>query len=411
MALNRKYQKIFGKNAATEDIGVVGSKNEGTAQNSKDVETIQSLYNWETGLRAQVNSSDAPYLQDQNAIFYVITSQLAYLFQSGIAEWNSQTEYIANRSVVLRSGKVYVALANSTNVEPEVTSGWTSYWKSLDVSWGGILGNLKNQTDLFNILLKGIFYDNTFTCSKKDRVLYQDEKGYKYFVESLVDSNTSAPSSGNVWYAKDIKYIEQNVSPTNPLPTASEENLGKIWGNSNDNDKYYICELVNGNYVWNTKTTLQVFNPNDTVFYKPSKLYDAVYTIEEGGSIVFARVLPLGTSYLSEYKWICTEPFHNSFPSDIYVVLTLGASNSEYVAPADGWFNIRVKTTNTGQYLLVTCKDDNDNEIYNMEINSGYTGNNLALLAPVSKGQKIKVSYNSSSSEKSLKFIYAQKGE
>ena len=46
-----------------------------------------------------------------------------------------------------------------------------------------------------------------------------------------------------------------------------------------------------------------------------------------------------------------------------------------------------------------------------MEINSGYTGNNLALLAPVSKGQKIKVSYNSSSSEKSLKFIYAQKGE
>ena len=128
MALDRKYQKIFGKNADGNDLAVVGSKNAGNPDTSTDVEEIQSLSNWETGLRAQVTSNDAPYLQDQNSIFYVITSQLAYLFQSGIAEWNSQTEYIANRSVVLRNGKVYVAIADSTGVEPEVTSGWLSYW-------------------------------------------------------------------------------------------------------------------------------------------------------------------------------------------------------------------------------------------------------------------------------------------
>lgn len=128
MALNRKYQKIFAKNAQSTDLGVVGSKNAGTPQYSTDIETLQSLTNWETGLRAQVSNSDAPSLQDQNSILYVITSQLAYLFQSGIAEWNSQTEYFSGRSVVLRNGKVYIAIADSTGVEPEVTSGWLSYW-------------------------------------------------------------------------------------------------------------------------------------------------------------------------------------------------------------------------------------------------------------------------------------------
>lgn len=129
MALDRKYQKIFAKNADGNDLAVVGSKNAGNIETSTDVEEIQSLSNWMTGLRAQVTTNDAPYLQDQNSIFYVITSQLAYLFQAGIAEWNSQTEYIANRSVVLKNGKIYIAIADSINVEPEVTNEWLSYWR------------------------------------------------------------------------------------------------------------------------------------------------------------------------------------------------------------------------------------------------------------------------------------------
>ena len=147
MALNRKYQKIFAKNAQSTDLGVVGSKMAGNPQYNTDIETLQSLSNWETGLRSQVSNSNAPYLQDQNSIFYVITSQLAYLFQAGIAEWNSQTEYVANRSIVLKNGKIYIAITNNTNVEPEVTTGWETYWKSL-VDWGFIQGNIYKQTDL-----------------------------------------------------------------------------------------------------------------------------------------------------------------------------------------------------------------------------------------------------------------------
>lgn len=170
MALARKYQKIFGKNAVETDLGVVGSKSIDNPQYSTDIETLQSLSNWEAGMRSIITSSSAPYMQDHNALFYVITSQLAYLFQAGIAEWNSQTEYIANRSIVLRNGKTYIAIASSTNVEPEVTSGWESSWKNL-LTWGDTSGNIYQQTDLWNLIAKGGLYAE---CTPNNGVLNID---------------------------------------------------------------------------------------------------------------------------------------------------------------------------------------------------------------------------------------------
>ena len=204
MALARKYQKIFGKNADATDLGVVGSKTEDNPQYSADVETLQSLSNWETGLRAIVTNSIAPYLQDHNSIFYVITSQLAYLFQAGIAEWNSQTEYVANRSVVLKSGKIYMAIANNTNVEPEVTASWDSYWLCINY-WGGIQGDIYNQTDLWQILSKGLSYNNTVSTAingypQGTRLNFVDSSGNTIIVESLINGNTHEPSMSNILF-------------------------------------------------------------------------------------------------------------------------------------------------------------------------------------------------------------------
>ena len=163
--LNRVFQKIFGKSADSNDMGVVGSKANNSPQTSKDIATIQSLSNWESGMRNIVSTSNAPYLQDHNSLFYVITYQLAYLFQAGIAEWNSSTEYFSGRSVVLRSGKVYIATANSTGVEPEVTSGWESSWKSLDTDWGRINGSISNQTDLIKYVGVGYYAECNSSAS------------------------------------------------------------------------------------------------------------------------------------------------------------------------------------------------------------------------------------------------------
>lgn len=173
MALDRKHQKIFGANAQETDLGVVGSKNAGNPQYSTDIETLQSLSNWGTGLRALVTSTLAPYLQDQNSIFYVITSQLAYLFQAGVAEWNSQTEYIANRSAVFKNGKIYIATANSTNIEPEVTTGWDGYWIDL-LSSGTESFVLENKT-------VGAAKDKvTITLNDQGRVRITNSRGLSF---------------------------------------------------------------------------------------------------------------------------------------------------------------------------------------------------------------------------------------
>lgn len=231
MPLNRKYQKIFGKNAVGTDLGVVGSKSNSNPQYSTDVEVLQSLANWETGLRAMI-ANNAPYLQDQNSIFYVITSQLAYLFQAGIAEWNSQTEYVANRSIVLKNGKIYIAITDNTNIEPEVTAGWATYWKTLN-NWGSVIGNIYNQTDLWKAILNGIGYDSSVATaltgySLGDILNYNDKYGNTYKIKSLKQNNQTEPDEdSNIYYPKRLLIVE-GISAN--LPIASVDY----------NDKFYF---------------------------------------------------------------------------------------------------------------------------------------------------------------------------
>ena len=299
MALSRKYQKIFGKNAVGIDMGVVGSKSNSTPQYSKDVEVLQSLSNWETGLRSQVTSSKAPYLQDQNSIFYVITSQLAYLFQAGIAEWDSQTEYIANRSVVLKNGKIFIAIANSTNVEPEVAVNWTAKWYNLT-----------------NWVMKGLYFDPSFVGYEKGaRLLYQMDNA-KIYIESLVDSNTTEPNETTIYFVRAglMKQVEALLElGQTPTEQASSSNLGKIYlvkGTGAYSPYYsstgYICVKNNDNtYSWSLKNVSELFLENTTVYRKDNGDYLYFYA-------------PNILVPITNYKWIYIPPTPSNF-SDIVV--------------------------------------------------------------------------------------------
>ena len=131
MAIDRKIQKVFGGSLSPSgNIAVYGSKKAGSPTFSDNVETLQST-SWLQGIMGATSTDKAPYVQDLNSIFYVITKQLAYLFQSGVAEWDSQTEYFANKSICQHNGLVYSCIADNTNKEPGAT-GWESYWISFD---------------------------------------------------------------------------------------------------------------------------------------------------------------------------------------------------------------------------------------------------------------------------------------
>ena len=72
-----------------------------------------------------------PY-QYENFLQNRADTAITYLLQKGVAEWSSDQEYIANKSVVTYGGQLYMATATTTNVLPTVTASW----KKLSVSFG-----------------------------------------------------------------------------------------------------------------------------------------------------------------------------------------------------------------------------------------------------------------------------------
>lgn len=111
----RKNQKIFGSNLPAADLGVAvfGSFAAGAEAFSLDPETIQSLSNYLDGWSGAVEANNSPAMEDMNAIDYLYAYQLAYIFQSGIAEWNSLTNYFIGSIVTNGLGGCFISLVDN----------------------------------------------------------------------------------------------------------------------------------------------------------------------------------------------------------------------------------------------------------------------------------------------------------
>lgn len=169
--IERKVQKVFGGNLSPSgNIAIYGSKLAGSVAYSDNLDTIQNN-SWLVGLLGAISPNKAPYIQDLNAIFYVLSKQLAYIFQAGVPEWNSETEYFAVKSVVRYNGVLFMAIANNTNKTPTDAS----YWIRLD-------NDEFNQT-----------YVNLTDGYSLGKVLRYG----RYKIRSLINNNKNAPTENN----------------------------------------------------------------------------------------------------------------------------------------------------------------------------------------------------------------------
>lgn len=125
--LNRVFQKIFGDSGSVSNFGQFGSLAAGTPTTTKDPSTIQSLAAWLSGWQSATVGSLRPAYQDMNSAFYLAFYQICYLFQMGIAEWDSSTEYETS-SVVLYNGSIYQSILD-TNIGNTPSSS-PSYWQA-----------------------------------------------------------------------------------------------------------------------------------------------------------------------------------------------------------------------------------------------------------------------------------------
>lgn len=122
--LPRANQKIFGVTAGLDQIEKFGSLATGTPEFTTDPEEIQELSNYEEGWFAGVVGNNVPAIEDMNALFYLYSYQLAYIFQAGIPEWNEDTTYFVG-SIVNVEGVLYVSIQN-TNLNHAVSDA--AWW-------------------------------------------------------------------------------------------------------------------------------------------------------------------------------------------------------------------------------------------------------------------------------------------
>ena len=91
-------------------------------------------------------------------------------------------------------------------------------------------------------------------------------------------------------------------------------------------------------------------------------------------------------------------------PSGKMLPLTLGASETNYYAPSNGWIFLDKTATAAGQLIAYLCYKDGKLTIY--EFVQAIKSSTLQLLFPVSKGQEFKIVYDAAGSTNAFNFIF-----
>ena len=92
------------------------------------------------------------------------------------------------------------------------------------------------------------------------------------------------------------------------------------------------------------------------------------------------------------------------FPSNNYDDLELGATDTQYTAPASGWFYLAKKCSATGQYIKV-C---NVTAGLCANVSNNTASDTLRVNIICRKGDKFSVSYNAAGATEVFRFIYAE---
>lgn len=93
-----------------------------------------------------------------------------------------------------------------------------------------------------------------------------------------------------------------------------------------------------------------------------------------------------------------------SMPSNRYINLTLGASDSTYTAPANGYFYLVKVAGNDSGYINFLNVTKNLSQEYRNKISKNW----LFALMPAQKGDVFKIKYTATGDTKNFRFIYAE---
>lgn len=171
----KKSQRVFCADVpANNVVSQYGSLKAGSPNYSSDPDIIQDLPAWGNGWSGAVIANSAPALQDLNSLFYVITRQLGYLVQTGVAEWDENTVYYIGSIVNNGSGGLIVSIADDHSAPISDVTKWQPYLPSLAwrSNYSYIVGDIvRNSTGALYASLDDSNLNNSLTDPTKWELL------------------------------------------------------------------------------------------------------------------------------------------------------------------------------------------------------------------------------------------------
>lgn len=286
----------------------------------------------------------------------------------------------------------------------------------------------------------------TETIAGTTITVYVATDGHKIVLADQ-ESNVTAiyTATGVAWY-----YILDTVNQRFKLPrtqfgaTGLRDTVGKYVeaGLPNITGKFKVRNNPNGNPQGNITDTEGAFSSEDSVsggytkFSADENSYTgnttAVFDASDSNSIYGngTTVQPKATQmhlyfYVGNFTQTALEntaglnaSLFNAkvdltsawgFPDGTNTVLTLGASGTQYTAPADGWFSLYAQYAGGSNTAFDMYHSDNSGFGYRHWFGSADVNAAGRGFVPVKKGQKITIYINGSLQNVDFRFIYAQK--
>lgn len=264
--LQRKNVKIFAINSGAQGTSEFGSlKSTGSFVFSQDINDLQTS-EYETGWRGAVVNGKTPTIPDFNTISRVISEQVAYLYQKGMAEWSSeQTYFIGNKCMIINNGvpqEYYSLTDNNIGNNPlNDTTNWKNIndliFENISNSYVDLDGSNATFTSLSLTAknnIKSLFLKETITINSSiaEIEFTNINDGYQHKFE-FISLETDTNSYMNAVLGNSSSYINNGYSncllgrwsdhsnPTQWLTdSVANENSNNLLITSNHNNYWYL---------------------------------------------------------------------------------------------------------------------------------------------------------------------------
>lgn len=421
--ITRATQKIFAQNG-TDQLAAFGSMKTGTPIYTDNIEDLQTS-DYEDGWENAIVADEAPFLEEMNGVQYGFSKQLAYLFQEGIAEYDAETTYYKNSIVKGANSDGVMTLWYSltdNNIGNNPADDTTEInWKVLDLGgkWGSIEGNIENQTDLQNELNSKLNTNQITNCILEAPNGVATYSGntitIKQGLKVLIPNGRNADGT-----LKNVEYtFSQDKNIKRPIETVLDK-INRIVAFDVDNEKDLLIEKRNyieqsEEPVYDDPLTIIWYNPLTNI-YKYRGITSSQEEWVQANITIIADFVNTKTSIESLTPF---QPFravdqndtefiaHQAMPSDKRITLSVLPTESQYIAPVDGYvtFILVVSGSGTDIYISLTS-----GSIVNVKHLTKGPSNSLTI--PVRKGDNFAISYQVSGgftiSSKSITFCYAE---